>query len=96
MSIAVEYTWSQEKSDLLKVERGISFEEVVASIESEDFLDILDHPNQEQYPNQYLFVVRIKGYVWLVPFVREGKHCFLKTAFPSRKANKIYAGDNND
>ncbi|PZO44157.1 MAG: toxin [Pseudanabaena frigida] len=84
------------KNDLLKVERGISFEEVVAAIESENFLDILAHPNQKQYPNQYLFVIRIKGYVWLVPFVREGNQCFLKTAFPSRKANKNYAGDSND
>ncbi len=96
MPISVDYIWSQEKNDLLKVERGVSFEEIVAAIESENFLDILDHPNQEQYPNQYFFVVRIKGYVWLVPFVRDGKQCFLKTAFPSRKANKTYSGDSND
>lgn len=96
MSIDVDYAWSQEKNDLLKVERGISFEEIVAAIESENFIDILDHPNQDKYPNQYLFVVRINSYVWLVPFVREGNRCFLKTAFPSRKANKNYLGDSND
>ncbi len=72
----MEYTWSQEKNDLLKLERGISFEEIVVAIESENFVDILDHPNRDKYPNQYLFVVRINSYVCLVPFVREGNQCF--------------------
>ena len=88
----MDYRWNQEKNELLKAEREISFEEIVAAIESENFLDILDHPNQEQYPNQYIFVVRINGYVWLVPFVRNENQCFLKTAFRSRKANKAYSG----
>ena len=96
MSINLDYTWSHEKNNLLKVERGISFEEIIAAIESENLLDILDHPNQDKYPNQYLFVLKINGYAWLVPFVREGNQCFLKTAFPSRKANKNYIGDTND
>ena len=46
----------------------------------------LTHPKKE---NQYIFVIEIDNYIWVVPFVMEGDIIFLKTAFPSRKFNKI-------
>ena len=50
----------------------------------------VDHPNTVQYPNQRMFVVRIRGYAYLVPFVETKQEVFLKTIIPSRKATRIY------
>lgn len=53
-------------------------------------LDVQDHPNTGQYPNQRLLVVRIRGYAYLVPFVETESEVFLKTIIPSRKATRNY------
>ena len=84
------FRWNHEKNEQLKVERGISFEEIVLSIEAEGLLDILKHHDQKNYPNQLVFVVGIFDYVYLVPFVEETDHYFLKTIIPSRKATRDY------
>ena len=86
------FRWNHEKNEQLKVERGISFEEIVLSIEAEGLLDILQHPNRGKYPNQLMFVVVFYGYVYLVPFVEEADYYFLKTVIPSRKATRDYIG----
>ncbi|MFZ4439344.1 MAG: toxin [Syntrophales bacterium] len=86
------FRWNHEKNEQLKVERGISFEEIVLSIEAEGLLDILKHPNRGKYPNQLMFVVVFYGYVYLVPFVEEADYYFLKTVIPSRKATRDYIG----
>ena len=82
--------WSNEKSIRLKAERGVSFEEVLSAMSNGGLLVVLDHPNPDQYPNQRLFVVRIRGYAYLVPFVETKQEIFLKTIIPSRKATRIY------
>ena len=82
--------WDIEKNTHLKVERGVSIEEVLAAISHAGLLDVLDHPNTAQYPNQRMFVVRIRGYAYLVPFVENDKEIFLKTIIPSRKATRRY------
>lgn len=84
------FAWNEEKNQQLKQERNVSFEEVVFHIRSEDLLDILEHPNQEKYPGQRIFVVNIDDYAYLVPFVEDEEHAFLKTIIPSRKATKKY------
>ncbi len=53
-------------------------------------LDIQDHPNTDQYPNQRMLVVHIRGYAYLVPFVETENEVFLKTIIPSRKATRHY------
>lgn len=53
-------------------------------------LVVLDHPNTGLYPNQRMFVVRIRDYAYLVPFVETKQEVFLKTIIPSRKATRIY------
>jgi uncharacterized DUF497 family protein len=84
------FTWNGEKDESLKRERGVSFEETVFHIERGDLLDILEHPNQERYPGQRIFVVNIDGYAYLVPFVESESEVFLKTVIPSRKATDTY------
>jgi uncharacterized DUF497 family protein len=82
--------WDIEKNTHLKVERGVSFEEVLAAVSHGGLLDVLDHPNVVQYPNQRMFVVRVRGYAYLVPFVENENEVFLKTIIPSRKATRRY------
>jgi len=82
--------WNTEKNIRLKAERGVSFEEVLSTMSSGGLLAVLDHPNTDQYPGQRMFVVRIRGYAYLVPFVETKQEVFLKTIVPSRKATRIY------
>jgi uncharacterized DUF497 family protein len=82
--------WSLAKNKLLKAERGVSFEAVLAAIDRGDLLDDYIHPNQDRYPNQRLLVVKIQGYAFIVPYVETEAEIFLKTIIPSRKATKRY------
>ncbi|MHB1513775.1 toxin [Acidiferrobacter sp.] len=84
------FRWSHEKNETLKVERRVSFEEVVLAIEANGLLDNLRHPNLAKYPNQSVFVVALDGYVYLVPYREEPNGFFLKTVIPSRKAARDY------
>ncbi len=51
------YTWSKEKNELLKRERGISFEEIAFHVDKGDVADVLEHPNERRYRGQRVFVV---------------------------------------
>lgn len=82
--------WSTEKNIRLKAERRVSFEEVISAMANGGLLDVLDHPNTAQYPNQRMFVIRIRGYAYLVPFVETKQKVFLKAIIPSRKATRTY------
>ena len=84
------FRWNPEKNDALKADRGLSFESITVAVESGGLLDILEHPNKAKYPKQRVLVVTFDGYVYLVPFVEEEDHYFLKTIIPSRKATREY------
>jgi len=84
------FSWNQEKNELLKEERQISFEDVVFYIEQGFLLDVLEHPNQEKHKGQKIFVLQIDDYAYLVPFIEDDREVFLKTIIPSRKATKKY------
>ena len=89
----MNFKWNIEKNKLLKEERGVCFEDVVAQIHEEKMLDIIKHPNAEKYPNQKIYIVFLQNYVHMVPFVKENDEIFLKTIVPSRKMHKIYKGE---
>jgi len=82
--------WNSEKNELLKKERGISFEIIAFQIEVGNILDVIDHPNPDKYPGQRIFVIDFEEYAYLVPFVENDDDVFLKTIIPSRKATKDY------
>jgi uncharacterized DUF497 family protein len=84
------FRWNPAKNDALKAERGLSFEGITVAVESGGLLDILDHPNKVKYPNQRVLVVTFDNYAYLVSFVEEEDHYFLKTIIPSRKAAREY------
>jgi uncharacterized DUF497 family protein len=90
------YAWDPEKNELLKQERGISFEEIVLNIQLGNEIDLYEHPNQARYPGQKVSVVLVEGYAYLVPFIENEQEIFLKTIIPSRKATKRYAGNTNE
>jgi len=79
--------WNSEKNDILKRERGISFEEIAYLIESDQVIGIEENPG---YPNQRMYVLEIDSYAIIVPYVENDDEIFLKTAFPIRKYTKKY------
>jgi len=79
--------WNSEKNEILKHERGISFEEVAYLIESGQILGIEENPG---HSNQKIYILEIENYAFIVPFVARDDEIFLKTAFPSRKYTKRY------
>ena len=83
-----DYAFDPQKNAWLSRERGISFEQIIALIESSKLIQVLEHPNAERYPNQLFYEVDVDGYVHVVPVVMEGRILFLKTVYPSRKATR--------
>ena len=88
------YDWTDEKNELLKKLRGVSFEQVVLAIVSGDLIDRIKHPNPDKYPNQKIFIVKIDNYIYSVPYVEDDKKIFLKTIIPNSKETKKYLGGN--
>jgi hypothetical protein len=83
--------WGEEKDHWLRSTRGISFAQIAEQILAGEFLDVIVHPSRVL---QGIYVLRIEGYTWAVPFVRDEDIIFLKTAFPSRKLHRRYGGSN--
>ena len=80
---------------MLKEQRNISFDEIVMAIANNQLLDTVKHPNKEKYLNQKIFIVEVKNYVYIVPFVESSKSYFLKTIYPSRKATREFLEQRN-
>lgn len=82
--------WSAPKAEELRQRRGISFETIEALFLAGEYEEIIRYPSRE---NQQIQVLKIDGYTWAVPFVRESDGTlFLKTAYPSRKLHRTYGG----
>ena len=80
--------WDNKKNNKLITERNISFDEISEIILREEYLDILENPGRK---DQLIFIVYLKDYIYAVPFIiDENENIILKTAYPSRKFNKIY------
>jgi uncharacterized DUF497 family protein len=89
MKFKIEF--NEEKNLLLQETRGISFDDVIKAVEEDKILDDLKNKN---YPNQRILVIKIKNYIWAVPYVinKKEKTIFLKTVYPSRILTKKYLG----
>lgn len=75
--------WNDEKNELLKTTRNLSFEQVKAEIEAHRNTEPVMNPAHE---SQFITVVEIDGYPVAVPFViTENGDWFLKTAYRCRK-----------
>ena len=87
MEFKIEF--SEEKNILLQEIRGINFNQVIEAIIKGDVLDNIENKN---YPKQKILPVKIKNYVYAVPYVinKKKKTIFLKTVYPSRVLTKKY------
>ena len=87
------YDWNNDKNECLRQELGIAFEDIVFHLSRGGLLDTIEHPNQQQYSGQRIFIVNVEDYAYLVPFVEDDETIFLKTVIPSRKMTKKYLED---
>lgn len=84
------FDWNRVKNEILKQERGISFEQVVIAIVEGRVLKVSKHSNKKRYGKQKIFIINIDNYAYLIPFVEDEEKIFLITIIPSRKATKEY------
>ncbi len=82
--------WSAEKNEWLRRERDIGFDDIRVALDEDGLFDIIPNPNTRRYPRQKVFIVKVREYVYIVPFVEDEEKIFLKTIIPSRKATKYY------
>ena len=86
------FDWNDEKNEVLKKVRGVSFEQVELAIALGDLVDRIRHPNPSKYPNQKVFLVKIENYIYSVPYVEDSEKIFLKTIIPNSEATKRFLG----
>ncbi|OGK10196.1 toxin [Candidatus Roizmanbacteria bacterium RIFCSPHIGHO2_01_FULL_35_10] len=84
------YRFSKDKDKFLKEKRGVGFSEIIKALEERQILKSTDYPNKKKFPNQKMMLVKIKKYIYVVPYVESEKEFFLKTIYPSRKYTKKY------
>jgi len=85
-------TWDINKAKALRADKSrenVSFEDCVIAIDEGRVLDDIPNPGP-QYSHQNMFVLEIKNYAYVVPYVEIDDEIFLKTVFPSRKHTAIY------
>ena len=78
-----EIKWDILKSERLKKVRGVSFEEILKA-------KLIEVKRHSKRTHQNIMLFWHQGYVWVVPYVRDGEDLFLKTLYPSRKYTKLY------
>jgi uncharacterized DUF497 family protein len=86
------FDWNDQKNEMLKKARGVSFEQVELAIASGDLVDRIKHPTPAKYSNQKVFLVKIENYIYSVPYIEDDEKIFLKTIMPNSKATKKFSG----
>lgn len=97
-TMAFSIYFNEEKNQLLKATRGVGFDEIINVLAGGGLVADLAHPSRK-HCHQRLYAVRIKQYVYAVPYVidQAKNQLFLKTVYPSRTLTKKYIkGENND
>ena len=84
------FEFNCKKNLELLQEKKISFEQIIALIEAGCIVDILNHPNQDKYKGQRVYVIDVDYYCYLVQFVIKDKQIFLNNIIPTGKATKNY------
>jgi len=86
----MKFKWDSYKNQKLRKTRGVDFEDVVEAIAAGKILDVLKHHNKEKYSGQYLIVVEINDYAYVVPCRIKDDTVFFITVYPSRKMTRKY------
>lgn len=89
--MAFSIRFNEEKNQLLKATRKISFEDAVEAIEKDKILADIAHP-LTKYKHQRVYIVAINEYAYVVPYVinQKKKEIFLKTMYASRVFTSRY------
>jgi hypothetical protein len=83
--------YDPDKNEKLKKQRNVSFEDL---FDCEEKYILADIENENpRYPGQRIIVAEIKGYTYMIPYVKNEDSIFLKTMIPSRKFRRIFRGD---
>ena len=96
--MAFDINFNEEKNQLLKAMRGVGFDEIIEAIRKGNLLDDIAHPSRKR-TNQRLYVVKIKKYVYAVPYVVNPRknEIFLKTVWADSDLTKKYIkGDDHE
>ena len=93
-TVYMRFVWDEDKNNLLKQHRNISFEQIILSIENKQIIDVIERPNKEKYKGQIFILIERNNYAYVVPaFISDsGEECHLKTIYPSRKYTDQYLG----
>ena len=95
----MRFVWNEDKNNILKQHRSISFEQILTAIEDKRIVDVIEHPSRVKYKGQIFIMVNYNEYIYVVPAVisESGEECFLKTIYPSRKYTQKYLiGNKNE
>ena len=95
----MRFVWNEDKNNLLRQHRKISFEQILTAIENRQIMDVIEHPNKIKYKGQIYIMVNYNKYIYVVPAIisESGEECFLKTIYPSRKYTQKYLkGETNE
>ena len=84
------FRFNEEKDKLLKVQRGFGFKIVIKYIEKGNVVKVINNPNKQKYPNQKMYLIKVRNKIVIVPYIEETNFHFLKTVYPSQKYTKIY------
>lgn len=88
----MDFIYNKDKADKLIRDRSIDLKEIEEILLTTGPVTVIQNPARR---GQKIFLVCYKGYIHAVPFVRDAKRNYiLKTAYKSRKYNKIYGGSN--
>src|SRR3990170_900266 len=79
------FDWNDEKNEMLKKIRGVSFEQVELAMALGDLIDRVKHPNLAKYPNQKVFLVKIEDYMYSVPYVEDNEKIFWRKEMKKAK-----------
>ena len=83
--------FNEEKNQLLKVTRGVCFDDAIKALENDKVLADIIHPSKK-YKHQRIYILNINNYAYAVPYVinTRKKEIFLKTMFASRVFTSRY------
>lgn len=75
----------------MKRTRDIGLQDVIVAIQDTYLVDVVEHPHEERYPNQHIYLVAYHNHVYAVASVRndETNEVFLKTIFPGRRYTRL-------
>jgi hypothetical protein len=84
------YEWSEKKEIIVFIERWVTFEQILESIEQGAKTRVTPHWNTGKYPDQKILYCSMHNYIRYIPFKEHGNVRYLITIIPSKKLTKKF------